>query len=139
MADKAASKKTKYGIVGAVGGVVLGTAAFAFAAALTTTTTSIIAGQASMTACDADGIDLELGQPTWNASSGDYIITTVAVTGLDTAACDAKKLQIDITDSANASLGTVTHTIASGADPGTLTLSGPVSASSADGVASVIY
>lgn len=139
MAQHATSKKTKYGIVGAVGGVVLGTAAFAFAAALTTTTNSIIAGQASMTACDADGIDLALGQPTWNAGTGDYVITTVTVTGLDTEACDTKKLQIDVTDSANASLGTVTHTIATGVDPGTLTLSGPVSASSADGVASVIY
>jgi len=137
--EKRRSRKKVYGILGAVGGMAVGAAAFALAAAGTATVTNVVVGQDDVTSCDADGFTAELGTPAWDATSDDYLISTVDIVGLDTVTCDAQILQVDITDGSNTSLANVSHTIVSGAEPGTLTLSGSVSATSVEGLAAVIY
>lgn len=143
MADHAVqprkSRKKTFAILGVIGGIGVGGAAFALAAAGTATVTNVVVGQDDITSCDADGFTAELGQPLWDSASNDYIITTVDIVGLDTVACDAQVLQVDLTNGSDFSLANAEHTIVSGTEPGTLTLSASVSATAVEGLAAVIY
>jgi len=135
------SRKRLYGVLGVFGGLAVGLAGFAFAAAISTTVTDVVVGQSQVASSDADGFDVALGSPTWDASADDYTISTLTVTGLDVTAagCAGQVLDINVLDSTNASLANVSHSIVADTDPGTLTLSSAVNGSQVDAMAAAVY
>jgi len=139
--EKPRSKKRAYAIVGALGGLAIGAGAFAFAAVGGATVSSVVSSTDAVATCDGDGYVVELGAPTYSAAVNDYQITTVNVVGLDVTAagCATQTLQIDITDAANQSIASVSHSIVADTDPGTLTLSNAVEAQQVNGMATVIF
>jgi len=135
------SRKKTFGILGAVGGMAVGAAAFAFAAGGTATVTQIVTASDEVAACDIDGYVVELGQPTWSQAQQDYTVSQVEVTGLDVTAagCGGQTMQIDILDGTGASIAFVEHAIVTDTDPGTLALSQAVNGQAVEGMATVIY
>jgi len=134
-------RKTYIAAGGAVGGVIVGTAAFAIAAALTVTTTNIVAGSSDIVNCDADGFTAALGSPSWDSATSTYVVSDIVVSGLDVTAagCAGQELIVDIVDGSGSSLAQVTHSIVEDTDPGTLAIGSDVDAASIDTVAAAIY
>ena len=134
-------RKTYLAAGGAVGGVIVGTAAFAIAAALTVTTTNIVAGSDDIVNCDADGFTAALGSPSWDSATSAYVVSDVVVSGLDVTAtgCAGQELIVDIVDGSGNSLAQVTHSIVLDTEPGTLAIGSNIDAASIDTVAAAIY
>ena len=134
-------RKTYLAAGGAVGGVIVGTAAFAIAAALTVTTTNIVAGSDDIVNCDADGFTAALGSPSWDSATGAYVVSDVVISGLDVTAagCAGQELIVDIVNSSGGSLAQVTHSIVEDTEPGTLAIGSNIDAASIDTVAAAIY
>ena len=130
-------KKAMFGwIVGAL--VVVGGAATA--AALVITATGISAGSTNVGGCDSS-ITLGFGTPSFSTQSGDYVITQVSYSGVDTTACNGMTLYVTLADNQNAVItqGQTSSAFQTG-DPssGTITLLGEAPVSSAVKIAAAI-
>ncbi|MCU1398590.1 MAG: hypothetical protein JWN62_1699 [Acidimicrobiales bacterium] len=75
------------------------------------TAQQIGADNGAVASCDTDGVTLAYTSA-YDATTGVYRITTVTVSGLNVA-CNAKTLNVTLTDASNASIGTGSATIAS--------------------------
>ncbi len=111
--------------------VLLGIGAFGLAAASAAslgglTTGSLGADNAAVASCDTDGVTLAYGTPTYDATSGVYRVSTATVSGI-AAPCIGKTVYVTLADSAGASLGGGSGTLASGTSL-TVTLSTSASA-----------
>ena len=134
-------RKTYTAAAGAAAGVVVFGAAFTLAAGITVTTTNVVAGSADVVNCDADGFSAALGDPSWDAGTGAYVVSDVIVTGLDTTAagCAGQTLLVDLVDGSNNSLTQVSYSIVEGNSEFTLTLDSPVNAESVTKVAAAVF
>ena len=120
-----------------VGLTVFGTV-FAFAATLGGITTATIgANNATVAACDSDGLTTTYTSA-WDATDKRYEISQVSVTGVSDA-CDGQTMKVALTDAAGAQLGEGTLAIpASAATSFTVPLTTSVSATAASGVHVII-
>ncbi|MCU1387768.1 MAG: hypothetical protein JWL72_1106 [Ilumatobacteraceae bacterium] len=75
------------------------------------TAQQIGADNGAVTSCDTDGVTLAY-TTAYDATTGVYRVTTVTVSGLNVA-CNAKTLNVTLTDSSNAAIGTGSATIGS--------------------------
>lgn len=122
-------------LLGLAAGAVAFSTVFAMAASLGGINgAGLGADSGSTTACDTDGVST-----TWvtayDATDARYEVTDVTVTGINNA-CDGETIEVTVTNSANAALGSGTLTIPtdSGSTQVTVTLSAAVSAENLTGI-----
>lgn len=132
-------KQTRNMVAGALAGIVAASAGFAIAATVLTTTNDLVSGSDTLVACDGDGFTVDLTPPAWDATAGDFVVSQVEVSGLDSASCDGKTLDIQLADAANAALADGTATVTSGSDAFTVTLNQSASAADVSTVNTVLY
>ena len=90
-------------------------ATFAFAASLGGVTTGTVGDSATVVAsCDTDGVNTSFSAPAWDAGIAHYGVTTLSVTGINTA-CNGDTIKVTLTDNTGASLGEATGAVAAGA------------------------
>lgn len=103
-------------------GLAVAGAVIAGAATLgTITTASIGANTAVISSCDTDGVTMTY-TPAYNAA-GDYRISGVNVTGINTA-CNGDAIRVQLNNSGTAVGSEATGTVATGAFAGTFTTPG---------------
>ena len=125
-------------IFGLIFGGLSALAVAAFAAVITLTTTSSIgAGSVAVTACDST-YQVDLGAPTWDASAGDFVVTTVTFSGIDPTACASELVRVELVNSSSVSLAAGAAAVG-GTGSGTITLNAPVGVSSVDRIVSALY
>ncbi len=123
--------------------VLLGIGAFGLAAASAAslgglTSSSLGADNGAVTSCDTNGVAIAYGAPTYQtagANAGQYTVSTVSVTGIDTT-CNGKTVAVTLSDAGNVSLGSGTAVVAAGA--ASITLATPANAKAIVGAAAVI-
>lgn len=126
-------------IIGASLGLVVAGAGAAFAATAALTTTGIVAGTADASGCDT-AFTVAVGSPSWDDTTGSYLVSTVDYSAVDAVACANQTLQVDIVDDSGASIATASTTIDGAGDgTGTLTITPSVNAEDIATTASVIY
>ena len=125
-------------LIGAVIGLALGLATAAIAAVITITTTSSIgAGQVTISPCDTV-YQVDTGTPTWDAAQNDFVVASVTYSGIDPTACAGEFVKVEVLDATNASIG-FGATAVSATGNGTITLNTNVPVGNIDRVASALY
>ena len=122
-------KRIVLGLV--VGGLVFG-GVFAAASTLSVTSGSTQAGSGSVGQCDADGVTVSYGTPTFTAGTG-YTLTQATVSGVS-ASCAGKTLYVTVADGSNGALQSQTASIPASSPPSSYT----VTFGSAVSVASIL-
>jgi len=115
-------------------GAVAFSAALAFAASLTVDGGSLGAGNAAVSSCDQDGVDVAYTSE-YDSSMPGFKVTEVEVSGIDVA-CDGNELKVEVVDSSDGSLASGTVTIAGTSE--TVTLSTDADAEAVANVHAVI-
>ena len=98
------------------------------------TTTAIGADAVVIASCDTDGVTVTYTNA-YDATTGVYRTTTVAVTSINVA-CNTKAIAVTLKDGAGTSIGTGSGTVAAGA--ASLALTPTASSTSVAGIAIVI-
>ena len=112
-----------------VGAIVFG-GVFAAAATLNVTSDSTQAGSGSVGQCDADGVTVSYGTPSFTGGTG-YTLTQVTVAGVS-ASCAGKTLYVTLADVSNGALQSQSTSIPASSPPSsyTLTFSGTATVAS---------
>jgi hypothetical protein len=111
-------------------------AVYGFAASLNLTSNKLSAGNATVASCQSTSPNATY-TVSYNATTGDYDVASVVVTGLDSA-CGSKPMNVTLQGSGNTSLGEITGTVPAGGGSLTLTPSGSIHAKDVVGVSAAI-
>ena len=116
-------------------GLAVFAASFAFAAGFGGLTTGTVgAANATVAACDTDGIATSYGASTWDATDQRYEVATVTVAGVSDS-CDGASMKVTVNDTGGTQLTEGTLTIpTSAATSFNVTLSPAASAAAVTGV-----
>ncbi len=77
------------------------------------TTDDVGADAALVASCDTDGVSVSFGTPTYNATTGDYEVDTVNVSGIDDD-CVGSAISVALTDGSLVALGEGSDTVVTG-------------------------
>lgn len=91
--------------------------------------TDVVAG------CDSDGIDVDF-TVAYSAADGEYMTSTVDITGIASPGCDGQEISVTLTDTAGTDIGSATHTLLAGQTSWSPAIT--ASAAAVEGIAVVI-
>ncbi len=122
-------------IAGILAGLTVFGGVFAMASSLNGITSgSVGADDAVVASCDGDGVTTTYAS-SWDATDKRYEVTSVTVGGINNT-CDAKTLNVSLTDSSGAQIGSGSVTVPTNAlaTDATVTLSSAASVEATEGV-----
>ena len=129
-------KRSKKGLVASalVSGLLLG-GGVAWAAAGTINTSQLGSGSGTVSTCDSEW-DLAFGDPTYDAGTGTYRVSTVDFSNVSTG-CNGQTMAVTVVDGSNTALAD--GTVAISGTTGTVSLNTSVSAEDSTSLVSAIY
>lgn len=116
--------------------------AFAAAAALTVNTSSLAAGNGTVSSCASNAVTVGPWTTSYVAGVPGHAVSAVSITlggaGADATACNGKTLSVVLRDGSNASLGSGSDTVATGTNTYVVSISGSPAASAVVGTSIAI-